>query len=134
MEHFEGLEYNDVYRRFCNYIASSNKQGDVYEQILMFGLNNIDFRHKDDCTVNALKYIAYWGKEDLKNFASEVCKKNPDLSRMYESFEKEAKKYQTVINSQTTTTIHRNNDGMFEFVYAPGGYVAAVDDDDNNPF
>jgi hypothetical protein len=133
MEHFEGLEYNDVYRRFCNYITSSNKQGDVYEQILMFGLNNIDFRHKDDCTVNALKYIAYWGKEDLKNFASEVCKKNPDLSRMYESFEKEAKKYQTVINSQTTTTIHRNNDGMFEFVYAPGGYVAAVDDD-NNPF
>ena len=125
-EHFENNEYNELFRRFAMMI-SGNRQGDVFEQILDFGLDKIDFSRADDCVLNISRYAGLFGSDTLKAFVEKAIADNNKAKKLYHDCQVEAesrKKVQTVV-------IDRNN-GAFNYAYA---FANAFDDDDNgHPF
>lgn len=133
MEHLKGKEHHDVFRRCATYISGCNRQGDIFEQILGLGIENIDFSSCDDCTVSIVKYAAYYGSKEMKEFIEKAISNCQRLKGVYKKFTDEAEMYNKLNNDSLRTTItieNRPQDGGMQFAYA---FADAADDVDN-PF
>jgi hypothetical protein len=123
MEHLEGREYNEVFRRCSNYISGCNREGEIFEQIWGLGLNKIDFSSYDECTIPIVKYAAYFGSEKMKSFIEKAISNCQRLKDAYKKFVNESQMYQKIDASSIRTTIINNStDFVYAFVDEPNGH------------
>lgn len=132
MEHLNGREHNEVFRRSANYISGCSRQGDVFEQIFNLVLDKIDFSAYDECTFSIIKYAAYFGSNEMKEFIEKAISNCQKLKDIYRKFISESEMYQRLSSSSSVrTTIIENNISNAGMDFA---YVFADDGDNGHPF
>lgn len=121
-EHFEGHEYNELFKR-STMMISSFSHGDIFEQIIGLGIDKIDFSRADDCVLHLARYAALYGSDTLKEFVEKSISNNDRAKKVYNSAKEEANKIQSI----TVNGTH----GTDRYVYA---FADALDVGNEHPF
>jgi len=93
MEKFNGMEYNRIYRNLADYLSSRTIGAPLYEQLLMVGIDKVDFSLKDECVSSILRYAAYYGSDELRNFVEKAINGRTWQSELYTRYNAEHEKY-----------------------------------------
>ena len=109
MENLSGGDYNNMLRQYVHYIANNCRESAMYEEILMLGIDKVDFSLKDECVLSIAKFTAFYGSEDLKSYIEKICNDNEWLKATYAKYKAEFEK------------INQMNSGKSAYYSAGGG-------------
>ena len=110
--------YNETIGRFVSFILGESKVGEIYEQILFLVLDHINFAHTSDCAMNIVKYAAYNGSEELRNFIKRLGEKDEYFGKAYNDYNAQYEKYAKLTKKGPETITVTINNGAADFVYA----------------
>ena len=91
-ESCEGIEGNELYKRFLSHMESRNAQVDVYEQIVDLFKDKLDYDYKSNAIICLTKYAVFYGSQGLKDFINKKSETNSFLKEQIEFYTKEYKK------------------------------------------
>ena len=116
MENLSGGDYNNMLRQYVHYIANNCRESAMYEEILMLGINKVDFSLKDECVLSIAKFTAFYGSEDLKSYIEKVCNDNEWFKATYAKYKAEFEKINQM--NRGKSTYYSASSSAFTYTFA----------------
>ena len=127
MENLSGGDYNNMLRQYVHYIANNYRESAMYEEILMLGIDKVDFSLKDECVLSIAKFTAFYGSEDLKSYIEKVCNDNEWFKANYAKYKAEFEKINQMNSGKST--YYSANSSAFTYTFANEPQFVEINND-----
>ena len=126
MENLSGGDYNNMLRQYVHYIANNYRESAMYEEILMLGIDKLDFSLKDECVLSIAKFTAFYGSENLKSYIEKVCNDNEWFKANYANYKAEFEKINQMNNGKST---YYSASSAFTYTFANEPQFVAINNE-----
>ena len=109
-------DYNLMFKRIITYIANDGKEAQLYNQLLTIMMDKLDYALFDDGIYSLIKYVVYFGSDDMRNFIKLKANEYHKVKEAYDDNCKNYEKYLALTGKKKPTGASLASD--FEYVIA----------------
>ena len=109
-------DYNLMFKRIITYIANDGKEAQLYNQLLTIIMDKLDYALFDDGIYSLIKYVVYFGSDDMRNFIKLKANEYHKVKEAYDDNCKNYEKYLALTSKKKPIGVSLTSD--FEYAIA----------------